>query len=111
MQHALDAQGGRHGQPARPRGTGTFPARAFRVESRLTMTNPMQQTSTTAAGAGRALVPSRQLLEEARREGRAIAALNFYNAETLRAHVKAANECDASVILQTTESTRSEERR
>jgi ketose-bisphosphate aldolase len=51
------------------------------------------------------LVPSRQLLEEARREGRAVAALNFYNAETLRAHVEAANECGASVILQTTEST------
>jgi ketose-bisphosphate aldolase len=68
------------------------------------MTNPIQQTATTG-GAGRALVPSRQLLEEARREGRAVAALNFYNAETLRAHVLAANECGASVILQTTEST------
>src|SRR5918997_5959808 len=68
------------------------------------MTNPIQQTATTP-GAGRTLVPSRQLLEEARREGRAVAALNFYNAETLRAHIKAANECGASVILQTTEST------
>lgn len=68
------------------------------------MTNPIQQTVTTP-GAGRALVPSRQLLEEARREGRAVAALNFYNAETLRAHIEAANECGASVILQTTEST------
>ena len=65
------------------------------------MTNPTQQTAT----AGRALVPSRRLLEEARREGRAVAALNFYNAETLRAHIAAANECGASVILQTTEST------
>lgn len=68
------------------------------------MTNPIQQTATTP-GAGRALVPSRQLLEEARREGRAVAALNFYNAETLRAHIEAANGCDASVILQTTEAT------
>lgn len=66
------------------------------------MTNPTQQTAKTA---GRALVPSRQLLEEARREGRAVAALNFYNAETLRAHIDAANACGASVILQTTEST------
>jgi ketose-bisphosphate aldolase len=68
------------------------------------MTNPIQQTATNGA-AGRALVPGRQLLEEARREGRAVAALNFYNAETLRAHIRAANECGASVILQTTEST------
>lgn len=68
------------------------------------MTSPSEQTATTR-GAGRTLVPSRRLLEEARREGRAVAALNFYNAETLRAHVKAANECGASVILQTTEST------
>src|SRR5215207_7496803 len=68
------------------------------------MTSPSEQTATTR-GAGRTPVPSRQLLEEARREGRAVAALNFYNAETLRAHVQAANECGASVILQTTEST------
>jgi tagatose 1,6-diphosphate aldolase GatY/KbaY len=51
------------------------------------------------------LVPSRQLLEEARRGGRAVAALNFYNAETLRAHIEAANELGAPLILQTTEST------
>jgi ketose-bisphosphate aldolase len=51
------------------------------------------------------LVPSRSLLDAARRDGRAVAALNFYNAETLIAHVRAANECRASVILQTTEST------
>jgi tagatose 1,6-diphosphate aldolase GatY/KbaY len=51
------------------------------------------------------LVPSRQLLEEARRGGRAVAALNFYNAETLRAHIEAANALGAPVILQTTEST------
>lgn len=68
------------------------------------LTNPIQQTATTVE-AGRALVPGRQLLEEARREERAVAALNFYNAETLRAHIKAANGCGASVILQTTEST------
>ncbi|HEX8151045.1 MAG TPA: class II fructose-bisphosphate aldolase [Pyrinomonadaceae bacterium] len=68
------------------------------------MTSPSEQTA-QARGAGRTLVPSRRLLEEARREGRAVAALNFYNAETLRAHVGAANECGASVILQTTEST------
>jgi len=68
------------------------------------MTSPSEQTATTR-GAGRTLVPSRRLLEEARREGRAVAALNFYNAETLLAHVRAANECGASVILQTTEST------
>ena len=68
------------------------------------MTNPNLQTATTQ-GAGRSLVPSRRLLDEARREGRAVAALNFYNAETLLAHVRAANECGASVILQTTEST------
>jgi ketose-bisphosphate aldolase len=35
----------------------------------------------------------------------AVAALNFYNAETLRAHIAAANQCDAPLILQTTEST------
>ena len=53
----------------------------------------------------RGLVASRPLLDAARRDGRAVAALNFYNAETLVAHVKAANECRASIILQTTEST------
>jgi ketose-bisphosphate aldolase len=51
------------------------------------------------------LVASRQLLDEARREGRAVAALNFYNAETLLAHIRAASELSASIILQTTEST------
>jgi ketose-bisphosphate aldolase len=50
-------------------------------------------------------VPARPLLDAARDGGRAVAALNFYNAETLIAHVRAANECRASVILQTTEST------
>lgn len=51
------------------------------------------------------LVPSGPLLEAARRKGRALAALNFYNAETLLAHVRAARELRASIILQTTEST------
>src|SRR3712207_7102212 len=68
------------------------------------MTSPGEQTATTQP-AGRALVPSRRLLDAARREGRGVAALNFYNAETLLAHVRAANECGASIILQTTEST------
>lgn len=53
----------------------------------------------------RRLVPSFEILQNARSEGRAIAALNFYNAETLHAHIRAANECDAPIILQTTEST------
>lgn len=51
------------------------------------------------------LCSSRQLLEVARRTDTAIAALNFYNAETLLAHVRAANALKASIILQTTEST------
>lgn len=51
------------------------------------------------------LAPSRLLLDEARRKGHAVAALNFYNAETLLAHVRAANACRASIILQTTEAT------
>jgi tagatose 1,6-diphosphate aldolase GatY/KbaY len=53
----------------------------------------------------RTLVPSREILRTARKEGNAVAALNFYNAETLRAHINAANECASPVILQTTEST------
>ena len=51
------------------------------------------------------LTPSRNILDDARATGRAVAALNFYNAETLRSHIDAANECNASIILQTTEST------
>lgn len=51
------------------------------------------------------LVPSRKLLDAARLSGRAVAALNFYNAETLRAHLNAANTAGASIILQTTEAT------
>jgi tagatose 1,6-diphosphate aldolase GatY/KbaY len=60
---------------------------------------------TTAGEAELGLVPSRQLLDAARSGKRAVAALNFYNAETLLGHIKAANECDASIILQTTEAT------
>ncbi|MBA2705226.1 MAG: class II fructose-bisphosphate aldolase [Blastocatellia bacterium] len=51
------------------------------------------------------LSSSRPLLETARRSGLAVAALNFYNAETLIAHVRAARALNASIILQTTEST------
>lgn len=51
------------------------------------------------------LVPSRQLLDAARATHTAVAALNFYNAETLRAHIDAANGVGRSIILQTTEST------
>lgn len=51
------------------------------------------------------LCPSRTLLNTASKDGTAIAALNFYNAETLIAHVKAANALNASIILQTTEAT------
>jgi tagatose 1,6-diphosphate aldolase GatY/KbaY len=51
------------------------------------------------------LSPSRPLLDAAAKEGKAIAALNFYNAETLISHLKAANSLNASIILQTTEAT------
>jgi len=51
------------------------------------------------------LCPSRPLLDAAAETGKAIAALNFYNAETLLAHARAANALQASIILQTTEST------
>lgn len=51
------------------------------------------------------LSPSRYLLDLARKSGSAVAALNFYNAETLLAHVRAADELKSSIILQTTEST------
>ncbi len=53
----------------------------------------------------RGLVASVRLLDSARRGGHAVAALNFYNAETLNGHIRAANACEASIILQTTEST------
>lgn len=45
------------------------------------------------------------MLEVACRSRQAVAALNFYNAETLLAHVNAAREIGASIILQTTEAT------
>lgn len=51
------------------------------------------------------LVPGAQILRAVAGEGKAVAALNFYNAETLRAHINAANELDSPLILQTTEST------
>jgi ketose-bisphosphate aldolase len=51
------------------------------------------------------LYPSRPLLDAAMRAGKAIAALNFYNAETLIAHVRAARASNESIILQTTEAT------
>ena len=51
------------------------------------------------------LCPSRPLLDAATRERKAIAALNFYNAETLTAHIRAANALSESIILQTTEAT------
>jgi ketose-bisphosphate aldolase len=51
------------------------------------------------------LVTSQGLLAAARASQTAVAALNFYNAETLLAHVRAANALHTSIILQTTEST------
>jgi ketose-bisphosphate aldolase len=51
------------------------------------------------------LCSSRPLLDAAARGGKAVAALNFYNAETLLAHVRAAESSKQSIILQTTEST------
>lgn len=64
-----------------------------------------KQSSDSENEQPRRLVPSREILQAARNQGRAVAALNFYNAETLLAHIRAANECDAPIILQTTEST------
>lgn len=60
---------------------------------------------TQTAPQTRQLVTSRLLLAAASRSQTAVAALNFYNAETLIAHVRAANAQRASIILQTTEST------
>jgi ketose-bisphosphate aldolase len=51
------------------------------------------------------LCSSRPLLDAATRGGNAVAALNFYNAETLLAHIRAAAASKQSIILQTTEST------
>jgi len=53
----------------------------------------------------RQLVASGSLLAAAQRSQSAVAALNFYNAETLIALIRAANARRASIILQTTEST------
>jgi len=58
-----------------------------------------------AESSDRSLVPSRKIIDAVRGKGRAVAALNFYNAETLRAHINAAKALDAPLILQTTEST------
>ena len=51
------------------------------------------------------LSASLPMLQAAAREKRAVAALNFYNAETIRAHIEAARAEQAPLILQTTEST------
>ena len=51
------------------------------------------------------LWPASALLQTARYRRHAVAALNFYNAETLRAHIEAARVVRAPLILQTTEST------
>jgi ketose-bisphosphate aldolase len=51
------------------------------------------------------LCSSRSLLDAAAQAGKAVAALNFYNAETLIAHVRAAGALNESIILQTTEAT------
>lgn len=51
------------------------------------------------------LCSSSTLLAAATRAGKAVAALNFYNAETLIAHMRAANALNESIILQTTEAT------
>ena len=51
------------------------------------------------------LCSSRSLLIAAAQTNKAVAALNFYNAETLIAHIRAANALDESIILQTTEAT------
>lgn len=51
------------------------------------------------------LCSSRTLLAAAMRASKAVAALNFYNAETLLAHIRAANALDESIILQTTAAT------
>ena len=48
---------------------------------------------------------SSTLLAAAMRASKAVAALNFYNAETLIAHMRSANALNESIILQTTEAT------
>lgn len=51
------------------------------------------------------LSASLPMLQAAAREQRAVPALNFYNAETIRAHIEAARAEQSPLILQTTEST------
>src|SRR5689334_11624752 len=51
------------------------------------------------------LKPGLELLQAAAKARRAVPALNFYNAETLRAHIEAARTEQSPLILQTTEST------
>ena len=51
------------------------------------------------------LCSSQSLLAAATRASKAVAALNFYNAETLIAHLRAAEASNESIILQTTEAT------
>lgn len=51
------------------------------------------------------LSASLPMLEAAARAERAVPALNFYNAETIRAHILAARAEQSPLILQTTEST------
>jgi tagatose 1,6-diphosphate aldolase GatY/KbaY len=58
-----------------------------------------------SANAARGFVTTAALLREARAKKRAVAALNFYNAETLRGHIEAARELALPLILQTTEQT------
>ncbi len=65
----------------------------------------MSRISDAQSGSDSKLVPSRNILDVVRQKGHAVAALNFYNAETLRAHINAANFAHAPVILQTTEVT------
>lgn len=62
-------------------------------------------SATFTTKSAKTLVPMREILDFVNKENTAVAALNFYNAETLRAHINAANECNSPLILQTTEST------
>ena len=62
-------------------------------------------SATFTTKSAKTLVPMREILDSVTKENKAVAALNFYNAETLRAHINAANECNSPLILQTTEST------
>jgi len=78
----------------------------FGANPRLLKLNFMETVQKTlVAKSAKRLVASREILQAARKKKRAVAALNFYNAETLRAHINAANEANAPLMLQTTEST------